>query len=307
MSIQLTPTYGEPHYLAPEICRVIANNPSPMTYWGTNTYIIGSGALTVIDPGPDDELHFQALNEVIAGRQVSHILVTHSHLDHSPLAKGLSTATGAKIYAFGPSEAGRSAKMQMLGQSGLVGGGEGIDHSFSPDVTLADGAVLETPAGVIRALHTPGHIGNHMCFQWNNAVFCGDHVMGWASSLVSPPDGDLGDFLSSCERLKSVATGTFYPAHGNPIAQPHERLEWLIDHRNQRSAQILAALQEGPATAAELTTVLYVDTPQALWPAAERNVLAHLIHLTQRGEIKPIGNLQKDATFLLNKTDETIK
>ena len=288
-----------PVKLADGITRIIAPNPSPMTYWGTNTYFVGENDLVVIDPGPALPAHLEALLAYIGTRTVSHILVTHSHLDHSPLAAPLSQATGAQVVAFGPSQAGRSAVMQDLAQQGLVGGGEGLDHAFAPDTLLADGAVLDTAAGPITALHTPGHIGNHMCFAWQDAIFCGDHVMGWASSLVSPPDGDLGDFLATCDRLSGIAMGPFYPGHGDPIADPKARLSWLIKHRQGRSQQIMNAISEGPANTHQLTRLIYRDTPKALWPAAERNVLAHLIHLHQQGQIRPLGPLHKDTIFAL--------
>lgn len=299
MTAQIAPPIGVPQQLADGITRVIAPNPSPMTYWGTNTYLLGHEDLVVIDPGPAIEDHLNALIAAMGHRSVSHILVTHSHLDHSPLAAPLSAATGAPIYAFGKSEAGRSKVMQELAMTGLVGGGEGIDHDFSPDHILADGEVVETAAGPIQAIHTPGHIGNHLCFSWADALFCGDHVMGWASSLVSPPDGDLGDFLSSCNKLTEANKSAFYPAHGDPITKPAERLEWLIAHRMERSRQILQVLESGPSDAKGLTQKIYHDAPQALWPAAERNVLAHLIYLHQQENIVPLGAMNKDVQFAL--------
>lgn len=291
------PAHGTAVTLAPGIVRVIAPNPSPMTYWGTNSFVLGEDRLVVIDPGPAIPAHLDALLSTIAGRSVTHILVTHSHLDHSPLARPLAEVTGAPVCAFGPSSAGRSAVMQSLATAGLMGGGEGIDAAFQPDATLQDGDQFETGAGVVTALHTPGHIGNHLCFEWGDALFCGDHVMGWASSLVSPPDGDLGDFLASTHRLTASKAQRFYPAHGVEITDPRARLRWLIDHRMSRSREILAALEAGPANAAELTAQIYQATPKALWPAAERNVLAHLLHLSDTGQLRPVGELHKDAVF----------
>ncbi|WP_333712806.1 MBL fold metallo-hydrolase [Yoonia sp.] len=293
------PVPGVPETLAPGIVRIVAPNPSPMTYWGTNAYLLGESDLVVIDPGPDLPAHYEALLAAMAGRRVSHILVTHSHLDHSPLAARLAAQTGAPVCAFGRSTDGRSAMMTSLAQGGLVGGGEGLDHAFAPDVTLADGAVIDSGAGPITALHTPGHIGNHMCFLWQDGLFCGDHVMGWASSLVSPPDGDLGDFLASCARLSQTRASRFFPGHGATIDTPRARLDWLVQHRHSRTRAILAALGQGPADARSLTLHIYRETPAALLKAAERNVLAHLLHLHDKGQVRPDGALHVQSVFRL--------
>lgn len=293
------PMPGKPLQLAEDLSLVLAPNPSPMTYLGTNTYLVGHNELAIIDPGPDNAAHLSALLDAIAGRRVSHILLTHSHLDHSPLAKPLSQATGAAIYAFGDSTTGRSPVMLQLAGQGLAGGGEGIDHDFAPDHLLSDNTVIHGNWGEITALHTPGHIGNHLCFAWRDVVFTGDHVMGWASSLVSPPDGDLTDFMASCQRLKSVDANTYYPGHGAPIFDPKARLAWLIEHRLGREAQILDALQTGPATPADITKAVYNDVPPALLPAAQRNVFAHLIDLYGRGKVAATPQLSATAAFHL--------
>ncbi len=293
------PTYAKPEPLAEGISRIIAQNPSPMTHWGTNTYLLGRDQIIVIDPGPSLPAHLDAIMTATAGKIVSHILVTHSHLDHSPLAAELSRRTGAKVYGFGPSASGRSAIMQEFAESGALGGGEGVDHGFEPDETLKDGETLRTPIGNIRAIHTPGHFGNHMCFVWQKTLFCGDHVMGWSTSLVSPPDGDLSDFLSSCEKLRREAAATFLPGHGAPIADPRQRLDWLIAHRQQRTDEILDVLRVHAADAMQITEIVYRDIPQAMWPIAMRNVLAHLLFLTAQGVVSPNGPLQSDMEFRL--------
>ncbi len=283
--------------IAPDLICVLAPNPSPMTYWGTNTYLLGRETLVVIDPGPDDRRHLQALERAIAGRPVSHILVTHSHLDHSPLAAALASHTKAPVCAFGDSFAGRSKVMDTLAQDGLAGGGEGIDHHFAPDQILRDQEVLLGDWGQITAIHTPGHIGNHLCFAWRDVVFTGDHVMGWASSLVSPPDGDLTDFMASCRRLQIRKAERYYPAHGAPITDPKARLDWLIAHRNGREAQIIGALAQQDRTPAEITAMIYHDTAPELLAAAERNVFAHLVDLHQRGKVTAAPRLGTTATF----------
>lgn len=294
------PVAGKPYGLRDDLSLILAPNPSPMTYLGTNTYVVGRDTVAVIDPGPDNADHLAALESVIAGRSVSHILVTHSHLDHSPLAAALSAKTNAPICAFGDSTAGRSAVMRDLAKAGLAGGGEGIDHHFSPDQLLQDGADIVGPWGTMTALHTPGHLGNHLCFVWGSAVFTGDHVMGWASSLVSPPDGDLTDFMVSCSKLQMLEAKIYYPGHGAPVLDPKSRIDWLISHRRQREKQILAALSKGPMQPAQLTKLLYADVAPALHGAAERNVFAHLIDLYQRQIVVAKPSLGTTAIFDLS-------
>ncbi len=294
------PPVGKAETLAPGLRRIVAPNPSPMTFRGTNTYIVGNTELAVIDPGPDHCEHLQAiLSAVTADQRISHIIVTHSHLDHSPLARALSRDTGAPVYAFGDALAGRSAAMQSLAATGLAGGGEGIDTQFAPDIHVSDGAVISGPDWRLDVIHTPGHLGNHICLGWNDICFTADHVMGWASSLVSPPDGDLTDFMNSCIRLQDEDWRVFYPGHGAPINAPQERLAWLIAHRKGREEAILASLAQGAAHAEALAQAIYVDTAPALLPAATRNVLAHLIDLTQKSHIAPVGSLRADAIFQL--------
>lgn len=292
------PDYGIAEALEPMLRRIVACNPSPMTYRGTNTYLLGRKGIAVIDPGPADERHLNAILTALSSDQhISHIIVTHSHLDHSPLAKKLGQLSGAPVYAFGPADAGRSAFMQSLAINGLAGGGEGVDHDFLPDNTVADGDVIKGDAWALRVMHTPGHIGNHICLQWGDACFTADHVMGWASSLVSPPDGDLNDFMTSCARLNALKWRKFYPGHGAPVDAPNARLEWLIAHRRSREAAILDALLHEPQTAAELARNIYCETPAKLLAAAERNVLAHLFDLQGRKLVAPLGRLHAQAVF----------
>lgn len=293
------PKAGVPVQLEDGLSCILAPNASPMTYWGTNTYLLGTDSLAVIDPGPLDDDHLAALISAISGRPVSHILVTHSHLDHSPLARRLSDATSAPILAFGDSAAGRSEIMKTLAASGEMGGGEGVDHSFKPDVLLNSGDVIVGAGWQLTALHTPGHFGNHLSFLWDNAAFTGDHMMGWASSLVSPPDGDLTDFMASCAALANSSMTRAYSAHGAPIQDAQSRLADLVAHRLGREAEILAALSNGPSTPADLTTHIYHDVAKPLLPMAQRNVLAHLVDLTQREKATSIGPLSATAKFIL--------
>ncbi|WP_299702561.1 MBL fold metallo-hydrolase [uncultured Tateyamaria sp.] len=292
------PPIGISEVLELGLRRIVAPNPSPMTYRGTNTYLVGTTALAVIDPGPDSAAHLDAVMGAIGSEQfVSHIIVTHAHLDHSPLAAPLSKATGAPVLAFGTATDGRSSVMQGLADNGLVGGGEGVDISFAPNTRLRDGDVINGPDWHLDVIHTPGHLGNHICLGFGDACLTADHVMGWASSLVSPPDGDLTDFMASCEKLRRRRWRVFYPGHGGPVIDPTARLEWLIAHRRTREAAILATLDKGPATAVQIAQLVYVDTPKALLPAATRNVLAHLIDLMGRSEIEASDPLAHDARF----------
>jgi glyoxylase-like metal-dependent hydrolase (beta-lactamase superfamily II) len=294
------PPIGIAEDLEPGLRRVVAPNPSPMTFRGTNTYVLGTDKIVVIDPGPDDRRHLGALGQAIGSSTVSHILVTHAHLDHAPLAAALALKTGAPVLAFGSARAGRRPIMETLAAQGLSGGGEGIDQTFTPDRCLQDEEVIETPIGAIEAVWTPGHLSNHMCFRWNGACFTGDHVMGWASSLVSPPDGDLTAFMMSCDRLSAYPDRIYYPGHGAPIADPKARLDWLIAHRKGREAAILERLSKGPAAPDKIAQDIYLETPPALLPAATRNVFAHLIDLSERGVVHPDPTLSQDSTFHLS-------
>lgn len=286
----MTNTPGLCTRLSPSIRRVLAPNPSPMTHYGTNSYLIGTGDLALIDPGPNLSAHGDALMAALdKGERITHILVTHSHIDHSPLAAPMAQALGVKVYAFGPSTAGRTAQMQALADTGLIAGGEGIDADFSPDVLLADGETLAHGDWSLKAIHTPGHLSNHLCFAMQdsggNALFSGDHVMGWASSLVSPPDGDMAAYMASTRKLAASDWSVIHSGHGAPITDPAIRLAFLIQHRKAREAAILQELSQGPTYIAALTKTLYADTPPALHPAAQRNVLAHLLDLVAQNRV----------------------
>ncbi|MGO4909339.1 MBL fold metallo-hydrolase [Pseudorhodobacter sp. W20_MBD10_FR17] len=266
--------------------RITAPNPSPMTLHGTNSYLIGTGEVALLDPGPDIAAHATALrNALHKGERISHIFVTHAHLDHSPLARPMAAALGAKIYAYGPATSGRSPQMQALADAGLIAGGEGIDSTFTPDIMLADGDTVSHGDWSLTALHTPGHLSNHLCFASGTTLFSGDHVMGWASSLVSPPDGDMAAYMTSTRRLAAQSWQIIHAGHGDAITAPANRLAFLIHHREQRETEILAKLTQGTRTVQSLTQALYADTPASLHPAAQRNVLAHLLDLIQQGRV----------------------
>ncbi|MEO0999325.1 MAG: MBL fold metallo-hydrolase [Pseudomonadota bacterium] len=291
-------TPGAVETLAPGIRAVTAENAGPMTFTGTRSYFVGEGEVALIDPGPDDPRHLGALMKALGpDERITHILVTHSHLDHSPLAPAMAALSGAPVLAFGPTGAGRSEVMERLAKEPTgIGGGEGIDRAFTPDRTLADGEEVAGKGWRLRALHTPGHFSNHMCFAWEErgAVFSGDHVMGWATTLVSPPDGDLTAFMASLAKMRARGDDrVYYPGHGAPVEAPHVLIDHIRTHREGREAAILAALEAGPATVADLVITIYADIDRTLHPAAGRNVLAHLIDLMERGEVAagdgPIG------------------
>lgn len=275
------PIPGRPLRLDPDLRLVLAPNPSPMTERGTNTWLLGTGAVTVLDPGPDDPAHLRAILAALEpGERVARILVSHAHLDHAPAARPLAQATGAPVLAFGDARAGRSAR--MAGLAGL-GGGEGVDTAFRPDHDLPDGAVLDLGGAPLVALHTPGHFGNHLSFLWGTRLFPGDTVMGWAPSLVSPPDGDLTDFMASLDRLGALGPVRLFPGHGAPVADGQARIRDLRSHRLGREAQIRAALGPVPLPLPDLVARVYADLDPAMHPAAARNLLAHLIDLDHRG------------------------
>lgn len=293
------PEPGHAEMLEDGLRRVLAPNPGPMTHWGTNTFILGEGRVAVVDPGPESEAHLSAILAATRGETVTHILVTHAHLDHSPLAARLSRATGAPVLGFGPAEAGRSETMVTLARSGLSGGGEGVDRNFLPDIDLAEGDQVQGENWQVGVLHTPGHFAGHLSFSFKDVLISGDHVMEWSSSLVSPPDGDLGAFMATSSRLRDAEHTRLYPAHGHAIEDPAGRLGWLIEHRLTREAQILSALGPVAHSVPELTARIYTDIPTAMLPAAERNVFAHLVDLHERNLVHVTPHLAQDAKFAL--------
>ena len=267
------PRYGEAEQLSPLIRRVLAPNPSPFTFHGTGTYLVGRGEVAVIDPGPAQPAHLAALERALAGERVTHIVVTHTHSDHSPAAAPLRAATGAPCCAYAPHGAGKR-------EAGIAVE-EGGDMDFVPDVVLRDGDTLAGEGWTLEALYTPGHTSNHLCFALREeaALFSGDHVMGWSTTVIVPPDGDMAQYLASLERLRRRAERRYYPTHGNPITDPVTFLARLIEHRHARERQLLACLERGLTTIAEMVPVVYSAVDARLHPAAAMSVLAHLEHL----------------------------
>jgi glyoxylase-like metal-dependent hydrolase (beta-lactamase superfamily II) len=271
-------TYGHRDQVSPLIQRVIADNPGPFTFTGTGTYIVGRdmpGAnVAVIDPGPDDEAHLHALLRAVKGRVVSHILVTHTHRDHAPLSRALAEAVGgAPILAAKP-------PVQTIHASALD---EEDDDDFAPDILLAGGEMIEGDGWTIEAMATPGHASNHMAFvlRNENALFSGDHVMGWSTTVIAPPDGDMAAYLDSLDRVLARGFSTIWPTHGPAITQVAPFLKAYRDHRLEREAQIMARLAAGDETIAQMVPALYAAVDQRLWPAASLSVLSQLIKLVK--------------------------
>ncbi len=262
--------------LDPLVTRVLAPNPSPFTYTGTQTYLVGTSVLAVIDPGPDDPRHLAALLAAIGGRRVAAILCTHTHRDHSPAAAPLRAATGAPIIGCAPltlEDAGPRADAAF-------------DTGYAPDRVLADGESVSGPDWTLVAVATPGHTSNHLCFALpeSGGLFCGDHVMGWSTTVVAPPDGDMAAYMASLDKLMAREDDRIYfPAHGEPIEKPHRFVRGLIGHRRQREGQILRLLRADVGAVPAMVERMYAGLDPRLSGAAGRSVLAHLIDLRDRG------------------------
>lgn len=272
----LTPHYGVEARLSRLVGRVLAPNPGPYTFRGTGVYIIGAGnAVAVIDPGPDMPEHIKALQRALDGRTVTHILITHTHRDHSPAAAALKTLTGAKTFGYGP---------HPRNGGDVEAGG---DRTFVPDMLIRDGDILSGDGFTLECVHTPGHISNHMCFalKEEDALFTGDHVMGWSTSVVAPPDGNMADYLRSLDRLIVRGDSILYPTHGSPIAHPGPFLRATMAHRRMRAAQIRDCIARGDDTVAAMVDRLYPDIAPELRLAASAMVLAHLEQMRQEGAV----------------------
>ncbi len=273
--------------VGPGVRRLLAANPSPFTFTGTQTYVVGEGDVAVIDPGPDDSAHVAALLEGLGGERVSLILCTHTHRDHSPASRPLAAATGAPIVGCAP----------LAIEDDGPRADAAFDFDYRPDRVLSHGARQAGPGWTIEAVATPGHTSNHLCFALveEAALFTGDHVMGWSTTIVSPPDGNMAEYMRSLELLLAREDRVYYPTHGPEITEPREHVQALIRHRRMREAQILGQLEAGEGTIAGMVAALYTETDPALHPAAERSVLAHLLDLEQRAWVAFDGDKWKLA------------
>jgi glyoxylase-like metal-dependent hydrolase (beta-lactamase superfamily II) len=276
--------YGRPVRVSPLIRRVLARNGGPFTFHGTGTYIVGHGRVAVIDAGPLDDEHVAAILAAARGETITHQFVTHTHADHSPASARLRDLTGAPIHAFAgpPATAGRDVAME-----------EAIDTGFQPDRALADGDVVAGEGWTIEAVHTPGHMANHLCFGLREeaALFSGDHVMGWSTTVIAPPEGDMAAYMASLAHLLERDDRVLWPTHGPPVTDPKPFVRALIEHRRGRESQILACLAQGPRTIPEMVAVMYADVDPGLHAAAGYSVLAHLVDLVRRGVVACEGDV----------------
>ncbi|MEJ6788430.1 MBL fold metallo-hydrolase [Brevundimonas sp. BR2-1] len=288
--------YGRADTVSPLIQRVIANNPGPFTFTGTGTYIVGrsgpGAGVAVIDPGPLDDAHLAALLAAVTGRRVSHVVVTHTHRDHAPLARPFARAVDAPILAARP-------PARTIHASTLLD--EDDDETFVPDVVLSGGEVIAGDGWTMEALATPGHASNHMAFalREENALFSGDHVMGWSTTVVAPPDGDMAAYMNSLDRVIARGFSTLWPTHGAPVTAPDPFLAAYKAHRQAREAQIVERLAAGDGRIAEIVPNLYAAVDSRLWPAASLSVWAHLIALERAGRVKARPGPVIDADWIL--------
>jgi len=274
--------YGNCDKISPLIRRIIANNPGPFTFTGTGTYIIGKENLAIIDPGPIDQNHFDAIIKSTKGQTITHILLTHNHNDHSPLAKKIKEETGAKIYF-----KNLSNDIQTEDQFE-----EGYDKDIEGDIELSDGDIIETNEWTVEAIHTPGHTSNHICYSLaeEDVLFSGDHVMGWSTTVIVPPDGDMNDYINSLKKLLKRSENNFYPTHGPIIERPKELVAKYIEHRMEREKQITEAIKLGNKKIPDMVKIIYKDVDISLHPAAAMSTLAHLIRMKENNEIAVSGN-----------------
>ncbi|QQS15047.1 MAG: MBL fold metallo-hydrolase [Rhodospirillales bacterium] len=274
-------TYGAPREVTPLVRRVVARNPSAFTFKGTGTYIIGRGNVAIVDPGPDMADHVDAVLNAVRGETVTHILVTHTHVDHSPATPALKAATGAPVFAFG----GHPKPPEGVATE------QGGDKDFKPDVTLRDGEVVSGKGWTVEAVHTPGHISNHLCFalREDKALLSGDHVMGWSTAVISPPDGNMRDYFTSLRKLLPREETLYIPTHGAEIRDPRPFVQAYIEHRLGREDQIMACVRDGLDTVPAMVARMYKDVAPHLHPAAGRSVLAHLVQFVADGRVLSDG------------------
>jgi glyoxylase-like metal-dependent hydrolase (beta-lactamase superfamily II) len=268
--------YAKLEELEPGIARVLAHNPSAFTYYGTQTYLIGTEEVAVIDPGPDLPEHLDALEQAIGGRRIAAIMCTHTHRDHSPAARPLAERTGASIIGCAP------LALETVGPRADAS----FDGDYAPDRVLQDGEQLDVDGGAVTAVATPGHTSNHLCFSYRGALFSGDHVMGWSTTVVVPPDGDMAAYMASLDKLRKRDDRIYYPAHGPPVTNPKQYVRHLVGHRMQREKQILSLVEKKSRPILDIVTNAYPGLDPRLTVAAGGSVLAHLLDLERRGLVQ---------------------
>lgn len=285
-SREFLPAYGTAVPVSEHVQRITVNNPSPLTFHGTNSYIVGDRSVAVIDPGPEDDAHFNALMEALKGRDVSHIFVSHTHRDHSPLATRLKDATGAVVVAEGPH---RSARPLHADERNPLS--ESSDYDFKPDIAIADNDSISGDGWTLTALHTPGHTANHASFalEGTGIVFSADHVMAWATTIVAPPDGAMSDYMASLEKLLERDDRLFLPGHGGPVKDPSSFMRGLRTHRRMRERAVLERIKAGDRSIPDMVKVIYQSTDPRLHGAAALSVLAHLEDLLEKGRVQTDG------------------
>ena len=259
--------------LEPGIARLLAHNPSPFTFMGTQTYFAGEDEVVIIDPGPDLPEHVAAIVAALGERRVVAIACTHTHRDHSPASRALAAVTGAPIVGCA------ALALDSVGPRADAS----FDFDYRPDRVLADGETIHVDGHAFTAVATPGHTSNHVCFAYRGAVFTGDHVMGWSTTVVVPPDGDMSDYMASLGKLRQRDDRVYYPAHGPAVTKPQQLVRGMIGHRMQRERQILKRLQAGDRTVPEIVAAAYPGLDPRLVPAAGGSVTAHLLDLVRRG------------------------
>ena len=291
--------YDTPDWLGPRLRRLTAHNPGPFTFTGTNTYLIGTGEIALVDPGPDDQTHFENLCSAIRGETLTHIFVTHTHVDHSPLARKLADAIGATICARGP-----HYTAQTWHGDGPAPLEDSNDLTFKPDHALRDGETVRGRDWALQAIATPGHMANHMCFalDGDEALFSGDHIMAWSSSIVAPPDGDMQAYIQSLHKIAAIDWKTIWPAHGGPIVSPQKTIAAHIAHRLAREKQITNCLSESPKKIMPIVEAIYTHLPLEMHGAAALNVFAHLQDLCARGVTSAAPDVSFEATYTSNQS-----
>jgi glyoxylase-like metal-dependent hydrolase (beta-lactamase superfamily II) len=276
------PAYGRAVPVTADIQRLTANNPSPFTFRGTNSYIVGGTSVAVIDPGPEDEVHFEALMAALSCRQVTHIFVSHTHRDHSPLAKRLKEKTGALTVGAGPHRPSRPLREGEINPFA-----ESSDMDFVPDIAIGDGQTISGDGWALTGVLTPGHTANHAAFalEGSGVLFSADHVMAWATTIVAPPDGSMADYMASLDKLIAREDSLLLPGHGGPVTSPAPFLRALKTHRRLRERSIIERIRGGDSTIPRMVEVIYRDTDKRLHGAAALSVLAHIEDLMERGEV----------------------